>query len=80
METLAIAALSGFVIFIGIACVRVGLVGQHLGGARLVSYVKKYPQEPQAYHRRITAGVGAVLILIGVGFLFLLLNIHSRTK
>ena len=73
METVVISLLSVFVIFIGIACVRVGLIGQHLGGAKLVSYVKKYRQEPQLHHRRITVGVGAVLILIGVGFLFLLL-------
>jgi hypothetical protein len=73
METVAISILSAFVILIGIACVRVGLIGQHLGGLKLVSYVKKYREEPQLRHRRITVGVGATLILIGVGFLFLLL-------
>ena len=80
METVAISILSAFVISIGIARVRVGLIGQHLGGAKLVSYVKKYPEVPQLHHRRITVGVGAVIILIGVGFLFLLVNVISRTK
>jgi UDP-N-acetylmuramyl pentapeptide phosphotransferase/UDP-N-acetylglucosamine-1-phosphate transferase len=80
METLAVVSLSAFVIFLGIACVRVGLIGPHLGGAKLVSYVKKYPEEPQLHHRRITVGVGAVAILIGVGFLFLLFDVLPRTK
>jgi hypothetical protein len=80
METLAVASLSAFVIFLGIACIRVALTGQHLGTAKLVSYVKKHPEEPRLYHRRITAGVGAVLVLIGVGFLVLQLDVLPRTK
>jgi hypothetical protein len=76
METVAILSLSSIVIFLGIACIRVGLTGQYLGRVKLVSYVKKHPGEPQLYHRRITAGVGAVFILIGIGFLVLEFNLH----
>jgi len=80
MGNTAIAGLSALVIFIGIACVRVGLIGKHLGRAKMVSYVKKHPEEPQVYHRQITVGVGALLILIGIGFLVLLSNMLSWTK
>jgi UDP-N-acetylmuramyl pentapeptide phosphotransferase/UDP-N-acetylglucosamine-1-phosphate transferase len=80
METLAIVSLPAFVIFLGIACIRVGLTGQYLGRAKLVSYVKKHSEEPQLHHRRITAGVGAVFILIGISLLVLQLNVLTRTK
>jgi UDP-N-acetylmuramyl pentapeptide phosphotransferase/UDP-N-acetylglucosamine-1-phosphate transferase len=80
MENLVAYSLSALVTFLGIACIRVGITGQYLGTAKLVSYVKKHPEEPQLYHRRITVGVGAVMIFIGVGFLVFLLDELPRTK
>jgi hypothetical protein len=66
------AALCAFVIFLGVAITRVGLYGQHLGGLRLVSNVKKYAGAPRWQHRCMTAGCGIVMILLGAAGLIIL--------
>ncbi len=53
---------------LGVAIIRVGLIGQYLGGLRLVSFVKKYPENPRLHHRIITTGIGMVSVLLGLGF------------
>jgi hypothetical protein len=70
---------SAFVILLGIAVTRVGLYGEHLGRFKLVSYVKKYAEQPSSHHRYITVGIGMVSILLGLGFLiFQFVFLHQR--
>jgi len=79
-ETLAIVSLAGFIIFLGVALIRVGMIGPFLGRLRLVSFVKKYPDQPQLYHRWFTAGIGVVCVLLGIGFTILQLIVFPRRK
>jgi hypothetical protein len=77
MVEIAFYLVGAFLIFLGIAITRVGLYGEHLGRLKLVSYVKKYPEQPSPHHRYITAGGGIVVILLGLGFVifqFVFLN------
>jgi len=67
-ETLTIISLAGFIIFLGVALIRVGMIGPFLGRWRMVSFVKKYPDQPKLYHRWFTAGIGIVCVLLGIGF------------
>jgi hypothetical protein len=77
---LVVLGLSVFMIFLGLAIIRVGLVGKYLDHLRLVSYVKKSSDEPRWYHRCITTGMGALFVLLGTGlFVFLVLSL-SRLK
>jgi len=68
---LILLSLSLFLIALGIAVIRVGLIGEHLGRLRLVSFVKKYPDAPRSHHRMITAGLGAIFVPLGFGFTIL---------
>lgn len=70
---------SAFVIFLGVAITRVGLYGEHLGRFKLVSYVKKYAEQPRKHHRYITAGGGIVFVLLGLALLiFQFVFLHLR--
>lgn len=71
---------SALLIFLGVAIVRVGLIGKHLGSARLVSFVKKYPEAPQPRHRQITVGIGVALLLFGAGLAILQFIVLARIK
>jgi hypothetical protein len=44
---LVVLGLSVFTIFLGLAIIRVGLVGKYLDHLRLVSYVKNSSDEPR---------------------------------
>ena len=79
-ETLTIISLAGFIIFLGVALIRVGIIGPFLGRWRMVSFVKKYPDQPKLYHRWFTAGIGIVCVLLGIGFTFLQLIVFPRMK
>ena len=69
MEDIVICCLCGFVILLGLAITRVGLYGEHLGGFKLVSYVKKHVERPRWHHRFVTMGIGIASILLGVALL-----------
>jgi hypothetical protein len=72
---LIVLSLSVIVIFIGLAIIRVGLVGQHLDQLRMVSYVKKCSYEPRWHHRCITIGIGIVSVLLGAsGFILVVIS------
>jgi hypothetical protein len=79
-ETLVIVCLAGLTIFLGVALIRVGMIGPFLGRWRMVSFVKKYPDQPKLYHRWLTAGIGIVSILLGIGMTFLQLIVFPRMK
>lgn len=67
LQTLALAAgLSG------IAIVRVGFLGEHLGRGRFLSHVQLHPEPPQWYHRFLTVAVGAIVIFVASTALTLL--------
>lgn len=65
-EAFEMIALSALVIFLGAAITRVGLIGQHLGRLRLVSFVRKYSEPPLWYHRCVTVGIGIGAIILGI--------------
>jgi|ERR1035441_2404179 uncharacterized membrane protein HdeD (DUF308 family) len=69
MEDIAIVCLCAFVIFVGVAITRVGIYGEHLGRFKCVSYVQKHAERPRRHHRWLTAGMGIVLVLLGLAFL-----------
>jgi hypothetical protein len=48
----------------GIAIVRVGFFGEHLGRGWFVSHVQMHPQPPQWYHRLVTVALGAMVIFV----------------
>ena len=79
-ETLTIVSLAGFLMFLGVALIRVGMIGPFLGRLRMVSFVKKYPDRPKLPHRWFTAGIGIVCILLGIGFAILQLIVFPRMK
>jgi hypothetical protein len=71
---LILLGLSVVINFLGLAIIRVGLVGQHLDHLRMVSYVKKCSKEPRWYHRCITIGIGVVSVLLGTSvFVFVVI-------
>jgi hypothetical protein len=80
-EDVAMACLYVFVIFIGAAIARVGLYGEHLGRFKLVSSVRKDPDQPSVFHRCVTVGIGIVASLSGVALLifqFIVLNMKAE--
>ena len=79
-ETLTILSLAGFIIFLGVALIRVGMIGPFLGRWRMVSFVKKYPDQPNLHHRWFTAGIGVVSVLLGIGITILQLIVFPRMK
>jgi len=56
----------------GIAIVRLGFFGEHLGRGRFVSRIAAHPEPPEWYHRFFTVAVGAVVIFIAAAAFTLL--------
>jgi hypothetical protein len=72
--------LSVFIIFMGLAVVRVGLLGQHVDRFRLVSYAKNDNEPPKLHHRYITVGLGFIALLLGTALFGLELFLTSKMK
>ena len=77
---LIIFGLSIILTFLGLAIIRVGLVGRYLDRLWLVSHVKKREGEPLWYHRCITTGVGILALVIGTSLFILVILARSRAK
>ena len=67
--------ISVFVVFGGLAVIRLGKVGRYLDRFRFVSYIKNN-EEPKPFHRYATATLGLIFLIIGTmlfcGEIFLL--------
>jgi NADH:ubiquinone oxidoreductase subunit 5 (subunit L)/multisubunit Na+/H+ antiporter MnhA subunit len=70
VENLILFCLCISLVFLGAAIIRVGLRGQYLGGLKPVSNVRKYPAEPNWYHRLITVALGVLVVLFGIAFIY----------
>jgi hypothetical protein len=70
----AIALLAGLS---GMAIVRVGFFGEHLGRGWFVSHVGIHPEPPQWYHRAVTITLGALVIFVAsAAFTLLIQSAH----
>lgn len=69
---LLLEVIAVLVAIFGMRQVRAGFLGEHLGRGRFVSHVQAHPEEPKWHHRALTAGLGALVILLAAAAFTLL--------